>query len=86
MMDGSITRRGQPCWYKREKVGLIAINDSFILEGSIYHLLKKHFRADPCYVDLLELFHGVRAFGSKPYGLRLMRKDTRQRSRPRSDS
>ena len=57
MMDGSITRRGQPCWYKREKVGLIAINDSFLLEGAIYHLLKKHFRSESYYVDLLEVFH-----------------------------
>lgn len=67
-MDGSITRRGQPCWYRVEEthippishVGMIAINDSFLLEGSIYHLLKAHFKKEPYYVDLLELFHEVR--------------------------
>ena len=26
IMDGSITRRGQPCWYRQESVGMIAIN------------------------------------------------------------
>ncbi|KAL0954189.1 hypothetical protein HGRIS_005317 [Hohenbuehelia grisea] len=57
MMDQSITRRGQPCWYRVESVGNIAINDSFMLEAAIYWLLKKHFRTEPCYVDLLELFH-----------------------------
>lgn len=59
MMDQSITRRGQPCWYKVEGVNNIAINDSFMLEGAIYHLLKVHFRQEKYYVDLLELFHEV---------------------------
>ncbi|KAL0089465.1 farnesyl diphosphate synthase [Phycomyces blakesleeanus] len=59
MMDASITRRGQPCWYRKNGVGLIAINDSFILEGAIYVLLKKYFKKFDYYVDLLELFHEV---------------------------
>ncbi|OBZ72800.1 Farnesyl pyrophosphate synthase [Grifola frondosa] len=57
MMDQSVTRRGQPCWFRIEHVNYIAINDSFMLEGAIYHLLKSHFRSEPYYVDLLELFH-----------------------------
>ncbi|PGH07055.1 hypothetical protein AJ80_08068 [Polytolypa hystricis UAMH7299] len=59
MMDSSITRRGEPCWYRRPGVGMIAINDSFLLEASIYTLLKKHFRSHPAYVDMIELFHEV---------------------------
>ncbi|KAI0682172.1 isoprenoid synthase domain-containing protein, partial [Cerioporus squamosus] len=59
MMDQSVTRRGQPCWYRVEGVNYIAINDSFMLEGAIYYLLKKHFRTEPYYVHLLELFHDV---------------------------
>ncbi|KAI0686545.1 farnesyl-diphosphate synthase [Earliella scabrosa] len=57
MMDQSVTRRGQPCWFRIEGVNYIAINDSFMLEGAIYYLLKKHFRTEPYYVHLLELFH-----------------------------
>jgi farnesyl diphosphate synthase len=57
MMDSSITRRGQPCWYRHPGVGLIAINDAFMLESGIYVILKKHFRSHPAYVDFLELFH-----------------------------
>ena len=57
MMDQSVTRRGQPCWFRVEGINLIAINDSFMLEGAIYYLLKKHFRSEPYYVRLLELFH-----------------------------
>lgn len=57
IMDGSITRRGQPCWYRQEGVGLVAINDALMIESTIYVLLKKHFRSHPAYVDLLELFH-----------------------------
>ncbi|GAA6025496.1 hypothetical protein JCM10207_003381 [Rhodosporidiobolus poonsookiae] len=56
MMDASITRRGQPCWYRVDGVGNIAINDAFMLEAAIYYLLKKHFRQEKYYVDLLELF------------------------------
>ncbi|PBK90970.1 Polyprenyl synthetase [Armillaria gallica] len=56
MMDLSITRRGQPRWYRVPKVGQIAINDSFMLEAAIYYLLKKHFRGESYYVDALELF------------------------------
>lgn len=59
MMDSSITRRGQPCWYRHEGVGMIAINDSFMLESGIYLTLKKRFRSHPAYIDLVELFHEV---------------------------
>ncbi len=61
-MDASVTRRGQPCWYKNEKVGLIAINDAFMLEAAIYWLLKKHFRSEAYYIDIVELFHEVSCF------------------------
>lgn len=59
IMDQSKTRRGQPCWYLQKEVGNIAINDSFMLEGAIYVLLKKYFKKESYYVDLLELFHDV---------------------------
>ena len=35
---------------------MTAINDSFLIEASIYKLLKRHFRSKNYYVDLLELF------------------------------
>ncbi|KAF9009526.1 isoprenoid synthase domain-containing protein [Cyathus striatus] len=57
--DGSITRRGQPCYYRLPQIGMIAINDSCMLEDAIYRLLKAHFRREPYYVELLELFHDV---------------------------
>lgn len=56
-MDHSETRRGQPCWYKKDDVGLIAINDSIMIENSIFVILKKHFADQPYYVELIELFH-----------------------------
>ncbi|WFD32577.1 dimethylallyltranstransferase [Malassezia sp. CBS 17886] len=59
MMDQSITRRGHPCWYRVNGVGNIAINDAFMLEGAIYHLLKTHFRTKPYYGFLMELFHDI---------------------------
>lgn len=59
IMDSSKTRRGQPCWYLAPKVGMIAINDAFMLESAIYILLKRHFRQEKYYLDLIELFHEV---------------------------
>jgi farnesyl diphosphate synthase len=64
-----VTRRGQPCYYlsphplshpkdpNRAQVGNIAINDSFIVESQIYLMIKKHFRHEPYYADLVDLFH-----------------------------
>lgn len=68
IMDTSITRRGQPCWYRqphplgsndKETIGLIAINDSFILEALIYKILRKYFGQEKYYPELLNLFHEV---------------------------
>ncbi|GMH63019.1 hypothetical protein TrLO_g10674 [Triparma laevis f. longispina] len=56
VMDDSQTRRGQPCWYKRPEVGMIAINDSFLLESFIYTMLKIHFGGEEYYGRLRDLF------------------------------
>ncbi|XP_067395269.1 farnesyl pyrophosphate synthase [Emydura macquarii macquarii] len=56
IMDFSLIRRGQPCWYKKEGIGLDAVNDSFLLEACIYQLLKKYCRGRSYYLHLLELF------------------------------
>ncbi|KAE8731498.1 Farnesyl pyrophosphate synthase 2 [Hibiscus syriacus] len=59
IMDGSHTRRGQPCWFRLPQVGLTAVNDGLILRNQIFRILKKHFRGKPYYVDLLDLFNEV---------------------------
>mgnify|MGYP002049719240 CR=1 FL=1 len=56
IMDGSTTRRGQPCWYKKDNLGMLAINDAILLETCIYTLLDKHFRDAPYYLNLLDAF------------------------------
>ena len=56
IMDGSKTRRGQPCWYQKRTVGLVAINDSFILESCVFKILKRYFGTEPYYLQLLDLF------------------------------
>eukprot|EP00850_Spirogloea_muscicola_P018271 SM000166S02452 [mRNA] locus=s166:75804:79293:+ [translate_table: standard] len=59
IMDNSITRRGQPCWYRVKQVEMIAINDAILLNTHIFLILKKHFKALPYYVNLLDLFNEV---------------------------
>ncbi|XP_066062938.1 farnesyl pyrophosphate synthase isoform X2 [Chamaea fasciata] len=56
IMDASLTRRGQLCWYKKEGIGLDAINDAFLLESSVYRLLRRYCGQQPYYLHLLELF------------------------------
>lgn len=56
IMDDSITRRGQPCWFRLQEVRLIAINDSFILESMVYKILKRYFGKEKCYPQLVDLF------------------------------
>ncbi len=55
-MDDSVTRRGQPCWFRLPEVKLIAINDSFILESCVYKILKRYFGQESYYPQLLDLF------------------------------
>lgn len=43
MMDRSITRRGQPCWYRQNDVQYDAINDTLILESFMFFLLNTYF-------------------------------------------
>lgn len=62
IMDNSVTRRGQPCWFRKPKVGMIAINDGILLRNHIHRILKKHFRGMPYYVDLVDLFNEVYLF------------------------
>nr|QIC51177.1 farnesyl pyrophosphate synthase [Pogostemon cablin] len=59
IMDNSQTRRGQPCWYKVPKVGMIAVNDGILLRNHIPRILKNHFREKSYYVDLVDLFNEV---------------------------
>lgn len=55
VMDESIERRGQPCWYQVDDVQLKAINDAFLLESFVYTIVKQFFGHLPCYVSILEL-------------------------------
>jgi len=55
-MDASVTRRGQPCWYKCEHVKEIAINDALILEMTVFKMLKRHFGQEAYYPQLLDIF------------------------------
>ena len=59
-MDASITRRGHACWFRVEGIGLMAVNDALILEGAIFQMIRKHFRNESFYIDLVDLMHEVR--------------------------
>ena len=62
IMDSSITRRGQPCWYRRDGVGLAGFNDSLVLETGVYTMIRLYFRSKPYYLQLLETMLEVTRF------------------------
>lgn len=57
VMDRSEMRRGRPCWYKQ--VGLVSVNDTFLLEQCIYKLVDDHFSKEPYIFELYKAFHRV---------------------------
>lgn len=60
VMDSSLIRRGQPCWFRQPDVGLIAINDALILRSSLNLLLKDQFKEnEQLYFRFSELFREV---------------------------
>jgi len=59
VMDSSLTRRGQACWFRQPDVGLIAINDALILRSSLNLILKDQFQEQDLYFKFSELFKEV---------------------------
>lgn len=59
VMDDSDTRRGLPCWHRKDGVGLNAINHGIMLENGVYSILRRHFAGLPSYIPIMELFHEV---------------------------
>ncbi|KYM94888.1 PREDICTED: farnesyl pyrophosphate synthase-like [Cyphomyrmex costatus] len=57
--DQSLFRRGQLCWYQYNDLNLAAINDTFMLQNSVFYLIRKHFKGKDCYVNLLEIFQDI---------------------------
>ncbi|XP_025990285.2 farnesyl pyrophosphate synthase-like, partial [Solenopsis invicta] len=60
LQDKSLLRRGKPCWYRCEKIGLTAITDALKLEYSTNYLIKKHLKEKECYIDLMEMFNEIK--------------------------
>ncbi|KYM94884.1 Farnesyl pyrophosphate synthase [Cyphomyrmex costatus] len=57
IQDRSTLRRGQPCWYLYNDIGLAAINDGLLFQCAMFYLIRKHFKGKDYYVSLLESFH-----------------------------
>ncbi|XP_039307283.1 farnesyl pyrophosphate synthase isoform X2 [Solenopsis invicta] len=59
MMDRSLFRRGQLCWYRHNVLGLAAVKDCTFLLSATDYLIRKYFKEKEYYIDLLELFHNI---------------------------
>jgi len=60
LVDQVTTSHGKRSWHHMDGIGFKALNDALLLEGAVYQLLREHFRQEPYYIDLLELFHETR--------------------------
>ncbi|XP_029175940.1 farnesyl pyrophosphate synthase-like [Nylanderia fulva] len=56
IVDQSLIRRNQTCWYLHNDIGLTAINDGLLIECVINLLIKKHFKGKEYYMDIVETF------------------------------
>ena len=57
IMDSSITRRDNPCWYRLPGVGFSrGINDGLIVNSWMNRILQQNLSRHPEYVTILELF------------------------------
>lgn len=56
IMDKSLTRRGQKCWYLHENTGSMAINDAFYLISLVYKIVHEFTSTHPLYNKLYEVF------------------------------
>lgn len=72
IMDGSTTRRGQPCWHTLDDVKMVAINDGIMIDASIFYILRKQFGTDPYYTRLLEEFNEMKFITSMGQSLDLL--------------
>mmetsp|Transcript_16665 Transcript_16665/g.47050 ORF Transcript_16665/g.47050 Transcript_16665/m.47050 type:complete len:369 (+) Transcript_16665:164-1270(+) len=69
IMDQSITRRGQPCWYLRkhpqskdenDKIGLSAVNDGMIVQSTIHAMVYTLFKDRPdLRLEVMDVFNEV---------------------------
>jgi len=59
IMDGSVTRRGQPCFFRLPEIGLKAVNDSLVLLTQISRILWHVLRNHPSYLAIAELFQEI---------------------------
>eukprot|EP00927_Polykrikos_kofoidii_P067671 TRINITY_DN63119_c0_g1_i1.p1 TRINITY_DN63119_c0_g1~~TRINITY_DN63119_c0_g1_i1.p1 ORF type:complete len:507 (-),score=70.23 TRINITY_DN63119_c0_g1_i1:132-1652(-) len=56
IMDGAVTRRGRPCWFRLPNIGVVGTIDFLLMEMFLYKLLKRHFGQDEWYGWLVDLF------------------------------
>ena len=47
LMDGSLTRRGHPCWYLVDSLGKDAFHDGLLMIQLVFRSLKIYFRSAP---------------------------------------
>ncbi|XP_029175919.1 farnesyl pyrophosphate synthase 2-like [Nylanderia fulva] len=59
ILDQSLIRRNQTCWYLHNDIGLAAMNDGLLMECVTNLLIKKHFKGKEYYMDIVETFQEI---------------------------
>ncbi|KAK9872497.1 hypothetical protein WA026_017963 [Henosepilachna vigintioctopunctata] len=56
LIDNHEMRKGKKAWHKLENIGVTSLLDSYLVQSSMFYLLKKYFSSHPHYVEILESF------------------------------
>ncbi|KAK9872496.1 hypothetical protein WA026_017962 [Henosepilachna vigintioctopunctata] len=59
LLDNHDVRKGKKAWHKLENIGMSSMMDAFLVQGTMFRLLKKYFSNHPNYVFILENFSKV---------------------------
>src|SRR5690348_5056586 len=57
MMDGSLVRRGRPCWYRQPQIGMSAVNDVLLLTGVTLQVVDEILSESDKYAPITRLLH-----------------------------
>ncbi|CAG7721946.1 unnamed protein product [Allacma fusca] len=57
IMDNATHRRGRTCWHLLPHIGMSATNDFLAIDKCVFLIIKKYFRDQSYYADLVDLFN-----------------------------
>ncbi len=55
-VSGKRERNGKPTWHLKSKMGSLVFNETLLITGGVFYVLKQHFENEPFYNNLITAF------------------------------